>query len=105
MSFVLKLVLGIFLFPGKIILWNRYISAPKGRVLISRRQLVDIPCQIFFSILGWGLIFNIALSYFSGDVEKGKVDQVESVERTDDSIKKENKITYERNSQLRDQVF
>ena len=52
MSFVLKLVLGIFLFPGKIILWNRYISAPKGRVLISRRQLVDIPCQIFF--LFWG---------------------------------------------------
>lgn len=33
------------------------------------------------------------------------MDQVESVERTDDSIKKENKITYERNSQLRDQVF
>ena len=31
MSFVLKLVLGIFLFPGKIILWNRYISAPKRK--------------------------------------------------------------------------
>ena len=47
----------IYVFPGKVILWFRYISAPKGKVFGTARQARSPIISFFVATLFWALSF------------------------------------------------
>ena len=53
-------LLKIFLAPGRILLWNRYMYAKPGSIAISARQRKSLPHVIFFSFF-FGVFSSILL--------------------------------------------
>lgn len=53
-------LLKIFLAPGRILLWNRYMYAKPGSIAISARQRKSLPHAIFFSFIFWCIFIYIA---------------------------------------------
>ena len=57
----------LFMLPGRIILWFRYIGAPKGRVFATSRQARSPVVTWFISLLFWALVIFVTYLSLTGD--------------------------------------
>lgn len=81
--FLLKIPFQIFLIPGHIILWYRYMHAKHGTITISARQRHSLPHAVFFSLVFWMVILFFTVSAVNEQHEKTQLAKSPAVQETE----------------------
>lgn len=81
--FLLKIPFQIFLIPGRIILWYRYMHAKHGTITISARQRHSLPHAVFFSLVFWMVILFFTVSAVNEQYKKAQLTQTPAVQETE----------------------
>ena len=55
----------LYFFPGKVILWFRYILAPKGKVFATSRQARSPIVSFFVATLFWAFVAWVAYANYT----------------------------------------
>lgn len=58
---IIKIIIDLFLFPGRIIQWLNYMFPPKGKVRVTARHKNSLIIRVLWSVTFWICLYLIIL--------------------------------------------